>query len=395
MKKAKFFLGFLMLPFLVQAQTWSLIDSAAVDSVRASVFNYKVPFFVPDNPAFKALDIDPSNVLQPTDIKSFALMLSPYVSSQGLALPQNFALEFSPGRVASKNWTYAQYDSSAWKRFCYHFSFNAATRFDQQENSDPFKVALGLHYQFVPRKSDPVRNSGLYTQTKISIINKAPLINAYIIAKHLPPDTRVAIYSPTGDSAAYKSFLAWVNSPALPDSLAANVKKMKDLSFDNRLKQYQADHWNDPKFNLAAVWVGQAQDSTLKGVGYNMVNVWASAAFRPCKKSKHAQVLLGLFYRNSIHIDTLGALQTFTGNGRFYYGDAKVRGFVEAQYKWMAFRNQEPATTQSLLVNFGLEAKITDKFGVFASTGIENFFEPGIKPWSKLRSGLDLRYYFD
>ena len=33
---------------------------------------YKLDFVIPDIPAFKALNIDPSNILRPSDVKKFA-----------------------------------------------------------------------------------------------------------------------------------------------------------------------------------------------------------------------------------------------------------------------------------------------------------------------------------
>ncbi len=386
--------------------TFSLLAAALTSTAFAqsdgnvldTVFEYKVPFQVPDNPAFKSLDIDPSNVLRPTDLKTFAFTLAPYVTSQGLALPRNFALEFSPGRIASKYWTIDEYGSSKWKRFAYGLSFNMATKFEDNVEQDPFRIALGVRYQYTRKEDNPALNKYLNRTAEAHSDASRKLTSAYLISVNQTPTTSIIlrIESPQNkeDSALAANFEAWLAKRDLPDSL----KKYKDVynlgRFETMLAKYEAEHWNDFRWDFAAAWVGQSGDTVVKDVRYNMVNAWVTLAFRPGKKSTHSQILLGGFGRVSANPDSLGLVSTLSFSARYYYGDAKVRGFAETQYKWNGYKERSPAPDQSLLINFGLEAKLGGKLGVFASAGVENFFDPG-DPWSRLRSSLNLRYFLE
>ncbi len=375
--------------------------TAQSDSALDSVFTYKVPFYVPDNPAFKALDIDPSNILRPTDIKSFAFTIAPYVTQQGFSLPRNFALEFSPGRTASKYWTVQEYSESTFKRFAYNFSFNMATKFDNSGEEDPFKLSLGAHYHWTMKEDNPIFNKELYIKQSERFSSQRTLVVAFLGSINQPPTTSAIrqIESPQNnvDSVLLNNFKQWVNGSTFPTQLDS-VKKVYNLSqFNVTLDAYEAKHWNDFSLDFAFAWVGQAGDSTLKDVGYNFINAWTTVAFRPWKGSTHSQILIGGFYRNSINADSLGIKSTATGNFRFYYGDQTVRGFAEAQYKWNNYSDDNAVNPMrsSLLLNLGLEAKVGKKFSIFASGGIENFFEKDIDPWSKLRSSVNLRYFLN
>lgn len=386
MKKLFFFLPAMIAAFVASAQT------------ADTVFEYKVPFQVPDNPAFKAMDIDPSNILRPTDLKTFAFTLAPYVGKQGLALPRNFALEFSPGRVASKYWTVTDYENKKWKRIAYNVSFTMATRFDEGEEEDPFRIGFGAHYQCGLKKDDPVLNKSLYASQDQFLQARSTLVKAYAKTTGVQATSSYSksIESPrnAADSALLAQFITWLDGSAFPDSLK-NIRNRYNVNrFEVTLEKYEAAHWNDFRFVLAAAWVGQSRDSGFQDVQYNLMNYWMTFAFRPGARATHSQVLLGIFVRHSVDPDSLGLVSTLAFSARYYYGDAKVRGFAETQYKWNGYKERSPASDQSLLINFGLEAKLGGKLGVFASAGVENFFDPG-DPWSKLRSSLNLRYFLE
>src|SRR5687768_13560581 len=66
---------------------------------------YLLDFVIPDMPAFKALGTDPSDILRPADAKKFAVAISPFYSNGKGVIPKNFAVEFSPWKLASTKWT--------------------------------------------------------------------------------------------------------------------------------------------------------------------------------------------------------------------------------------------------------------------------------------------------
>ncbi|MBL7879823.1 MAG: hypothetical protein JNN23_08175, partial [Chryseobacterium gambrini] len=84
MKKLIFLL--LIFPVLVLAQNPS-------DSL---VKNYKLNFALPDNPAFKALGTEPSNILRPSLTQDFSFVASEFFDGKNLIIPTSFGVEVSP-----------------------------------------------------------------------------------------------------------------------------------------------------------------------------------------------------------------------------------------------------------------------------------------------------------
>ena len=64
-------------------------DSAVLEKV-------KLGFAVPDIPAFKALGLDPSNILRPSEAKELALTLGSFRSDGDFIIPKNMAVEIAP-----------------------------------------------------------------------------------------------------------------------------------------------------------------------------------------------------------------------------------------------------------------------------------------------------------
>ena len=112
---------------------------------------YMLDFVVPDMPAFKAFSTYPSNILRPADAKKFAVSLSPFYSN-GAAIPKNFAVEFSPWKLASSKWTLAEYNNKAAKRFLYRSSFSIGAVEDSTEFAN--KLALGYRVSFLSKRAD-------------------------------------------------------------------------------------------------------------------------------------------------------------------------------------------------------------------------------------------------
>ena len=105
---------------------------------------YKLDFVIPDIPAFKALNIDPSNILRPSDVKKFAVMLAPFYNNGNPGIPKNFALEFSPWKMQSKNWLLSDYYKDGIKRLSYNSSFSLGAATDSTDH--PSKVAIGYRF---------------------------------------------------------------------------------------------------------------------------------------------------------------------------------------------------------------------------------------------------------
>lgn len=353
----------------------------------------KLDFQVPDNPAFKALGVDPSDVLRPGEIKEFAMTVAPFFGLEGATLPKNFALEFSPGRIASKNWSLHQYQNSCWKRFWANTAFSAATRFDEGQTVErPFSVGLGLRTSLLARKGDPVRDTAIINEFKRSTqhYNRAVVVYvSEVMHSNDPvPVRQQKIQSPKTDEEEElrAAYLKWLESPAGQMRLGDTAR----YSFESRVEQYQLNYWNAGRFDVGLAWSGQAIDTTLAGLGTSNAHVWLTRSFR---LGRGGQLLLGGTYVYAVDPDSAMLQNQFTANLRGYYGREGIRGFAEAQYKRAQVKDVENGEQGALLVNLGVEARLSGRLWILASTGLENYLDAEPDAFSALRSNLDLRYY--
>jgi hypothetical protein len=64
---------------------------------------YKLNFAIPDYPAFKALDTEPSNILRPSSNQSFGFISSEALNNRLLTIPKSFAVEINPMLLMNMN----------------------------------------------------------------------------------------------------------------------------------------------------------------------------------------------------------------------------------------------------------------------------------------------------
>lgn len=373
-------------------------DKASVDSLL------HLDFQVPDNPAFKTLGIDPSEVLRPSEIKDLAMLVAP-------GLSKNLALEWSPGRIRARNkkWKLTDYDSSGVKRAWVNSAFSAGTKVEEGEGiAAPFQLGIGYRVQFLSEKADPLRNPEF--KTRIDAFNNSRRkIRVYyaeeVLKKSCAPGDASCRYKDSDltvgwlirprtalerqDSSDFVDWVAHVDTTTLSQERKEQVKEVRKNSLKSILKDLRSSTWNARRFDMAVAWSGRSKDSTLDALSYNSLHLWATLSL---PLGKHGQVLLGGTFVNTLDADSLGVTQVITGNGRAYYGAERIKGFVELQYKQTTYDRDQDPTAAALLLSLGLEAKIIGNLGVVASTGIENYLDVP-DPYSALRSNLNLRYY--
>lgn len=67
------------------------------------VRDLKQDFITPDHPAFKIMDVDPSVILRPSNVKEFSSITSDYFQKPAYVIPKAFSMEISPALLFRSN----------------------------------------------------------------------------------------------------------------------------------------------------------------------------------------------------------------------------------------------------------------------------------------------------
>jgi hypothetical protein len=389
-------------------------SQAAPDSTL--IERYLLDFVVPDMPAFKALGTDPSNILRPSDVKKFAAMISPFYSGGRGVVPKNFAVEFAPWKLASRDWTLSEYNKSGSKRFLYRSSFSLGTINDSSQFSS--KIALGYRVSFLLKRADIYRaaeiRSHIFAQQQRAGTAYVLLTNYWVnsIMRIQPPaaatyyqnhkaefneflstiDIRLKKTPDTTLQQLYDSFLFSIRTDP-NNNQTYTTDELKDIiqtygkSADAYIEDYKKKNWNATRFDIALAWVGQSDTTLLSTIEYGNFAAWITGAFRV---HNGGQLLVGINagLPRSTHSDSTRI--QFSGSIRYYLGTRDFRGFLETQYKYHRFSEND----RSLLVNLGAEFRLGNSFWVVASTGLDNYLQT-VNPIHRLVSSIDLRYGFN
>ncbi|MEV4886088.1 hypothetical protein MRBLMN1_004645 [Chitinophaga ginsengisegetis] len=379
----------------------SLISCQASAQFKTdSTEHYLLNFSVPDMPAFKALGADPSNLLRPSDIQKFALSLSPFYSNSPGVIPRNFAVEFSPGKLTSKNWTLEDYGK---RKFWYNSSFSIGAIVDSGNVSS--KLAIGYRFSIVRKKDDLLLNAAkrraVFVAQQQAQLALREFKNNWIIIVHkeVPPAER-AQYGVEHDKEFWdfaenkaEAYLKENPDTALQASYDAfkkgydTDKKKYYAAVDDLIEKFKSEHWNATRLDGAIAWVGQSRDSLIKNTGFASFNTWLTWALGIGKSS---QLLLGgsfslprSEFKDSTFINA-------TVNVRYYLGTSGFRGFAETQFKYQNYDNLE----RSLLFNFGTEFRVAKSIWIVAEAGIDNYLKEK-DPFSAFIASINLRYGFN
>ena len=122
---------------------------------------YNIDFAIPESPAFKILDVDPSSILRPGTPQQLALNFSQFRTEDGdFRLPSSFAVEFSPALlIAGGDLKLESYEA---RKLLYATRISIATRGDTLANSPrsiSFGVRLGIKNE-ADLRLDPDFTSG-------------------------------------------------------------------------------------------------------------------------------------------------------------------------------------------------------------------------------------------
>ena len=397
-----FLLLVIIIKIEVKGQTGNLSDK------------YKLDFVIPDIPAFKALNIDPSNILRPSDVKKFAVMLAPFYNNGHPGIPKNFALEFSPWKMQSKNWLLSDYYNDGIKRLSYNSSFSLGAATDATDH--PSKVAIGYRFSFLSKNADPIRSDYITQQLDANLPGRflrGDLITFWLtkIISQLPSyyithkEEFKTFLTKIGDEVAKKGLendSSWFALKAKLQNVFGKKFRVKDLSdtlvtkyLDNSVEkimdEYKEKFWNATRFDGALSFVGESKDSLISGTRFSSFNAWFTSSIRMKEKM---QLLAGGSLKMP-HGDLSENDKTpldFNLNLRLLRGNSDFRFFAEAQ---LTNRNYSEIE-KSFLLNLGAEIRISEKFWIMANTGLENVKEKSQDNWfNRLVANLDLRYGFN
>jgi len=310
----------------------SRVASGQPSATLASAF--QADFAVPDAPAFKLLNLDPSAILRPQSVRELGFDFANFETPNGsFSLPRSLAIEVSPGLlIKSGDLTVSDYRT---QKFLYALRMSVATRRDSTTGATS-RVAIGVRLT-LHDAADLRTDANYVRELQVTDLDSA-ITEIYVQARiRLGPDKPLAL------SASEQKQV---------DSLCAEIRK-----------RWEKRYWNASVTDLAAAVSGQAEDSTGKGLKTDQLAFWGTVAKRV---GSAGQLLLGLrlgLMRNPVTETTFHPSVDVAA--RFYMGTNSSKGFLELQQSW----KQEGRPTS--LLNGGLEVTLTGSVSAMLSAGIQ------------------------
>jgi hypothetical protein len=325
----------------------SILPSAAFSQFDADslVKNYKLNFALPDYPAFKSLNVDPSNLLRPSNVTDFGVIASEFADGNRLAFPSAFAMEVSPVLLMNVNeMTLSEYQkNNAWKTS----RFSLGTLRDAGMTS---KIALGY---------------------RISLINKGDLRIDRAALKEM--SGMLEARSQTRGELRTKYLQEHgINPFDITDSIETEIEAyieayidVKKEEFDLIIKEFKEDYenknWNAEKFDLAFALTGSSSDSLIKSIDYSSFQFWATYA-HPLLKHR-GQFLIGLNVQN--YLIAGKSFNLVSLSNRNYLGNNKVKVFIEEQLEY-----SNETRSGYVLLNLGGEVNISGGLWIDLNAGL-------------------------
>jgi hypothetical protein len=356
------------------------------DSLRLNEF--LLDFTVPDIPAFKALGTNPSDILRPSDLKKFAIMMDAFNSNNTVSIPKSFALEVAPWKLGSKNVPFYTYRTNAAYHFLYNTSFSLGTLRDSGNVAS--KLALGAKFKILGKNADFITDSKRI-DSAYSILVKIEALRSQMEDDWKKKNN---ISASQFDSSKQKEF-----SQYFEDSL----KKYKAFGFDlstdknydlqqaisNQIKKFNQDNWNAGRMDAAVAWLGASSDSLVKNLHYKSWQGWVTFATRPSVNNHHTQFLFGLIGSLDKKINDSLRTANWALNFRWYEGTKDLHAYLEFQAKSDSI-NHNPTNT---LINLGAEIRIVQNFWIVFSGGVDHVFNSDFE--KRFISSLSLKYAFN
>jgi hypothetical protein len=322
---------------------------------------------VPDVPALKALGGQTSNLLKTSDVREFVAAFDAFNSDDGVKLPKSFAVEFSPGKAMSKNWTMQSYQDKPFKYFLYNSALSIGTNEGEEGSDFGDKLAVGFRFSWAEKKGDILRDDDFIANTAIPRFTdlhnrRNALEERFKIENGIPPAT-----------------------PLTLEQRQKLYEELETEDIDEMIKAYSEENWNATRIDFAAAWTGKSKNNTVTEISANSFSLWMTFAFRI---GRHGQFLAGPNF-HWFENDDLEAKKIETSfPGRFYLGSNSLKGFIEYELKIGKLQNDTKQNVATF--NSGFEFRMKDDFWITYTAGIRDFTDDE----SKFVTDLKIHYAF-
>lgn len=300
--------------------------------------DYELDFAIPDYPAFKALEFEPSNLLRPSSTQNFSISSSEFFNGGNLVIPKSFAIEIAPIRLMRYNsMTLEEYRNNyQWKTS--RFSLGAV-----RDSLDVTKLAIGYRITLID-KGDFIRSTGINELATLHL-RKTQLssqMDWYLLMNGITMSDFYAY------SESIQEKLKIEYEKVLFDTLTDIDKDINDFS-----KNYKEENWNAQKLDIAFALTAYSHDSLVKNLKYNSVSTWITYACPLFQKGKRvaSQNMIGLYYNNYL-IDARG-YSRLSLTDRIYFGTNRTKFYLEIQGQMDEYKKES-----TILYNSGIEFNI-------------------------------------
>lgn len=363
------------IPIVTIAQDDSPQNFYLEKAKQSTVDQVQLDFAVPDNPAFKSLGKDPSNILRPSSAKDLALQFGNFTGNGSFIIPKDFSLEVAPGLLLKPWYTLNDYQNKSGLRFLSKLRISLGTASDDETHAN--SMAAGIHLTLLDnsdfRNDTAFLKKYIFDKQDRFTISWKKYRDEIIVQKGLTIEQYDALSQQDKD--------------AILNQAKQNVGYELDTIISNALVAYKKQNWNASKIDFAYSLLSQSGDSLISDARIQKHSFWLTAALKPGRNNNWGQLLIGI--NNNIIRANNKFYNEFNGNLRFYAGANRVKGFIETQYQNL----DNPIERQnSLYAQIGLEVAVLKSIWLHFGTGILNALDGSKR--SELISNLNLYFSF-
>ncbi|HEY0059091.1 MAG TPA: hypothetical protein VGB56_08135, partial [Flavisolibacter sp.] len=322
----------------------------------------RLDFAIPDIPAFKALGVDPSNILRPSAAKDFSLMLNNFGDNGFSTIPRDLAVEVAPALFMKPWYTLQEYRENGGLRFLTKSRISLGTNDDAATRVNTISTGF---------------RATLFDKGDFRLDSAFQQRHIFSPMERLQEGLTSRLYD------YYKQIGGVVVFAELPearqdevrDSIYRVVESSAGFVLDTVVKQsietYKKQNWNASRMDFAYALLLRSPDTLVSNIKLHRHSFWATLALKPGPRNSWGQLLLGV-HQSFVRFDDRW-LNEFTGSLRFYAGTNKFKGLLEMQYE----RRDEKSVSgrSTLFTQLGVEASFFNGMWIQFSTGIFNALE--------------------